>query len=51
MAQAQEYRPEFDAAKVDLDQRDSLPGGWWILPSAVLGLAGWVGIFHLLGLL
>jgi hypothetical protein len=29
----------------------ALPGGWWIIPSAVLGIAGWVGIFYGIGLL
>lgn len=33
------------------DATKALPGGWWIIPSAVLGLAGWVGIFYGIGLL
>jgi hypothetical protein len=42
----------FEAAKLSEPSRSQgLPGGWWILPSAVMGLAGWVGIFHLLGIL
>lgn len=35
----------------DRDQNEGLRAGWWILPSAILGLAGWVGIFYGLGLL
>jgi len=40
--------------KLTADSSESpkwLPSGWWILPSAALGLAGWIGIFHLLGIL
>jgi hypothetical protein len=33
------------------DATRALPGGWWIIPSTVLGLAGWVGIFYRIGLL
>jgi len=32
-------------------QSGGLPGGWWILPSAVLGLIGWIAIFYSIGLI
>lgn len=35
----------------NLDETENLPGGWWILPAAVLGLAGWICIFYALVLL
>jgi hypothetical protein len=43
--------PPTTAGQHDLDKAEGLSHGWWLLPSAVLGLAGWVGIFYGLGLL
>jgi hypothetical protein len=28
-----------------------MPSGWWILPSVILGLFGWIAIFYSVGLL
>lgn len=35
----------------DFDESGGLPGGWWIIPAAVLGLSGWICIFYALVLL
>ena len=38
------------ASRPDLDHDGGL-AGWWILPSVVLELLGWIAIFYGLGLL
>lgn len=42
------YEPEKQAYDFEDDHEATMTAGWWILPSALLGSMGWVGIFYLI---
>lgn len=48
--QTSDFEPSSVAPR-NPSETEGLPGGWWIVPSAILGLAGWIGIFYGLGLI
>lgn len=38
-------------AEFDRAEARGMRSGWWILPSALMGLTGWIAIFHAVGIL